>query len=217
MTDGIAARQMAESLRRAGHDVVRTSSGRETLWVAGVARPDLLVLDGALEDGDGFEVCHRLRVEHVETPVILLTNEDVLDERIRGLRIGADACVNRSLDLEELALRAATFLRHSPPLPNVLLRYRDVTLDVGAHQVVRDGRWINLDPTEFQLLHYLLRNLDVDMDGTSVVEHPWGEQHRSDSGLLASAVASLRAQADVGQPDLIHALRGIGFGMSDST
>jgi two-component system OmpR family response regulator len=203
-------------MRHAGHDVVRTNSGRKALRIARVIQPDLLILDLALEDGGGFEVCRQLRSERVNTPVILLTVEDSADERVRGLNIGADDCVNRTSALEELVARVAAVLhRGHPPSHVVLFRCGAVTLDPNAHQASRQGRWIHLRPTEFRLLHYFLRNLNTDLDRGLLIEHLWGGRFNGDDGLLAVAVSSLRKKIDVGRPKLIHTVRGVGYRMSE--
>jgi two-component system OmpR family response regulator len=192
------------------------NSGREALRMARVVQPDLLILDGALEDGDGFEVCRQLRSERVRTLVILLTAQDSADERVRGLHVGADDCLSRSSALEELVARVAVVLRRGhPPSPDLLLRCRDVTLDAAAHRVSRDGRWVHLQPIEFRLLLYFLRNLNVDLDRALLIEHLWGIRFSGDSGQLAIAVSSLRKKVDVVQPKLIHSVRGVGYRMSE--
>jgi two-component system OmpR family response regulator len=207
---------MAEEMQFAGHDVVRMNSGREALRLARVIQPDLIILDGALKDVDGFEVCRQLRSDHVRTPVILLTAQDSADERVRGLHIGADDCLSRTSALEELVVRVAVVLRRSHPLsPDLLFRCRDLTLDVGAHRVTRDGQWVHLQPTEFRLLHHFLLNLNVDLDRALLIKHLWGIRFSGDNGLLNIVVSSLRKKVDVGEPKLIHTVRGVGYRMSE--
>lgn len=216
LADDTLADPMVECMRQAGHEVVRTSSMRETLQMARVIQPDLLVLDGTFEDGEGIELCRLLRSERVNTPMILLTVEDSADERVRGLNLGADDCLSRRSALEELAARVAALLQRGHPSSRDLLRCGPITLDAGAHRVSRSGRWIHLQPTEFRLLLFFLRNLNVDLDRSLLIEQIWGSRYRGDYGLLAIAVSSLRKKVDVGQPKLIHTVRGFGYRMCDS-
>ena len=216
LADGLGAGQIAERMRHVGHEVVLTNSGRKALQLARVIQPDLLILDLALKGGGGFEVCRQLRSERVNTPVILLTVGDSADERVRGLNIGADDCLNRTSALEELVARVAAVLHRGHSLRDVVLfRCGAVTLDPNAHQVSRQGRWIHLRPTEFRLLHYFLRNMNIDLDRGLLIEHLWGARFNGDDGLLAVAVWSLRKKIDVGRPKLIHTVRGVGYRMSE--
>lgn len=213
LADDGRADPMVECMRQAGHEVVQTSTRQDALRMARVIQPDLLILDGALEDGEGFEVCRLLRSERVMTPVIMLTVEDSADERVHGLNLGADDCLSRKSALEELAARVAVVLHRGHPSSRSLLRCGPVTLDANAHRVSRDGRWIHLRPTEFRLLHFFLRNLNADLDRAILIEHLWGSRFSGDYGLLAIAVSSLRKKVDVGQTRLIHTVRGVGYRM----
>lgn len=204
---------MVECMRQAGHEVVQTSTSQDALRMARVMQPDLLILDGALQDGQGFEVCRLLRSERVMTPVIMLTIEDSADERVLGLNLGADDCLSRKSALEELAARVAVVLQRGRPPPRNLLRCGPVTLDANAHRVSREGYWIHLRPTEFRLLHFFLQNLNADLDRALLIEHLWGSRFTGDYGLLAIAVSSLRKKVDVGQTRLIHTIRGVGYRM----
>jgi DNA-binding response OmpR family regulator len=218
LANGTVAGPTAEAMWRAGHEVVRTNSAREALRMARVIQPDLLILDTDLEDDDGFAVCRQLRSERVTTPVILLTAQDSADERVRGLNIGADDCLSRTTDPEESVARVAAVLRRSHSTePDLLFRCRDITLDAGAYRVSRNGSWIHLQPTEFRLLLYFLRNLNVDLDRALLIEHLWGIPFSGDCGLLAIAVSSLRKKVDAGKPRLIHTVRGVGYRMSEPT
>jgi DNA-binding response OmpR family regulator len=116
LADDTLADPIKECMRQAGREVVRTSSRRETLQMVRAIQPDLLVLDGALEDSEGFEVCRLLRSERVNTAVILLTIENSADERAQGLNLGADDCPSRTSALDELMARVAANRIPTAPL-----------------------------------------------------------------------------------------------------
>jgi two-component system, OmpR family, response regulator len=208
---------MVAGLRRAGHEIVWTAStAQESLRMARAVHPELLLLDEALGDGGGFEVCRQLRSELARTPVILLTAHNNAENRIRGLRMGADDCLSRTSAPEEVALRVSAVLRRSRPLsPDLLFRCGSVTLDARAHRVSRDGRWVHLKPIEFRLLHCLLRHQDVDLDRVTLIDQLWSHRSGADDGVLTLAVSSLRKKVDVGPTKLIHTVRGVGYRMSD--
>jgi two-component system, OmpR family, response regulator len=209
---------MVEGLRHAGHEIVWTAStAQEALRMTRAVHPELLVLDQALEDGGGFEVCRQLRSELTRTPVILLTVGNGAEDRILGLRLGADDCLSRTSAPQEVALRVSAVLRRSRPLsPDLLFRCGSVTLDARAHRVSRDGRWVHLKPIEFRLLHCLLRHQDIDLDRVMLIDQLWGHRSGADDGVLTSTVSSLRKKVDVGQRKLIRTVRGVGYRMSDS-
>jgi two-component system OmpR family response regulator len=215
LADDIPAEPIVDCMMQAGHEVVRTNSGRQALQMTRALQPDLLILDGALDDGEGFEVCRILRSERVETPAILLTVEDSAIERVQGLNLGADDCLSRTSALGELTARVAVVLQRGHPSSRTLLRCGPVTLDATAHRVSRKGSWIHLQPTEFRLLTFFLRNLNVDLDRALLIEQLWGSRFSGDYGLLSIAVSSLRDKVDVGHPKLIHTIRGVGYRMTE--
>jgi DNA-binding response OmpR family regulator len=207
---------MAEGLRRVGHEIVWTAStAPDTLRTTRAVHPDLLLLDEALENGGGFEVCRQLRSELARTPIILLTAHNRAEDRIRGLRMGADDCLSRTSAPEEVALRVSAVLRRSRSLSPDLFRCGGVTLDARAHRVSRDGRWVHLKPIEFQLLHCFLRHPDIDLDRATLIGQLWGHRSGADDGVLTLAVSSLRKKVDGGQTKLIHTVRGVGYRLSD--
>ncbi len=215
--DGPRVGAVTEGLRRAGHTVACTDSGRDAARMTRATLPDLVILHRSLEDRDGFAVCRELRSENLTMPVIVLMDRDVADERIRGLHLGADDCVNQDSAVEELVLRVAAVLRRSRTDPaDQHLRCRHVVLDARGHRVSVDGRWIHLKPTEFRLLHFFLRNLDTDLHRSVLIEALWGERFSGDYGLLALAVSSLRKKIEVDQPKLIQTVRGVGYRMSEA-
>jgi two-component system OmpR family response regulator len=217
VADTSFAGAMVEGLRRSGHEIVGTAStAQDTLRMTRAVHPDLLLLDEALEEGGGFEVCRQLRSELARTPIILLTAHNRAEDRIRGLGMGADDCLSRTSAPEEVALRVSAVLRRSRALsPDHLFRCGRITLDARAHRVSRDGHWVHLKPIEFQLLHCFLRHQDRDLERVMLIEQLWGHRSRADDGVLTLAVSSLRKKVDVGQTKLIHTVRGVGYRMSD--
>jgi two-component system OmpR family response regulator len=147
---------VAASLRFLGFDVAVAENGTDALRLARATPFDLLILDVVLPDVDGFEIVRRLRREGNLVPVIFLTAKDTQDDKVTGLTIGGDDYMTKPFGLEELAARVRTVLRRTRPVPaEPVLIFADLTLDQDTYEVRRDGRLIELSPTEFRaaLLH----------------------------------------------------------------
>jgi two-component system OmpR family response regulator len=153
---------LSASLRLAGFEVATATGGLEALTAAQRHRPDLVVLDVMLPDLDGFDVARRLRSGGARTPVLFLTAKDATEDKIWGLTVGGDDYVTKPFSLEEVIARIRAVLRRTsaagPPPPPTRLRVADLELDEESHQVWRAGRRVQLSPTEFKLLRYLMTN-----------------------------------------------------------
>ena len=147
---------VAASLRFLGFEVAIAENGTDALRLARANPFDLLILDVVLPDIDGFEIVRRLRRDGNLVPVIFLTAKDTQDDKVTGLTIGGDDYMTKPFGLEELAARVRTVLRRTRPAPaEPVLTFADLTLDQDTYEVRRDGRLIELSPTEFRLLRYL--------------------------------------------------------------
>ena len=137
-------------------------------------QPDLVILDVMLPDLDGFEVCRRLRSDGSRVPVLFLTARDDTDDRVRGLTLGGDDYLVKPFSLEELVARVHAILRRTNDQHNdSILRCEDLVMDDDAHRVVRAGQTVDLSPTEYNLLRFLLANQGRVMSKAQILDHVW--------------------------------------------
>jgi two-component system response regulator MprA len=169
------------------------------------AQPELVILDVGLPDGDGFELLTSLRTE-TDVPVIMLTARGELDDRIRGLDLGADDYIAKPFHFEELLARVRAHLRRRSPKEEVL-SISDVRLDPRTREVGRGGRRIELTGREYELLELFLRHPGEILSKESILDRLWG--YAFDDNLVEVYVGYLRRK--LGEPPLIDTLRGAGY------
>ncbi|MEV4573312.1 response regulator transcription factor [Nonomuraea jabiensis] len=200
---------LSQTLRLVSFEVRTAETGAEAVRAAREFDPDIVVLDVMLEDFDGFEVARRLG-ERV--PVLFLTARDRVEDRVQGLTLGADDYVAKPFSLEEVVLRIRAILRRCRSTPrNDVLRYADLELDPAAHQVSRAGVPVDLSPTEFNLLEYLLTNAGRVVSKAQILDSVWHYDFDGDSSIVESYVYYLRKKIDKWEPQLIHTVRGVGY------
>jgi two-component system OmpR family response regulator len=203
------------SLRYVGFEVAGALSGAEGLALARSFEPDLVILDVMLPDILGYDVLLALRRDS-DAPVLFLTARDSVEDRIHGLTHGADDYVTKPFSLEEVVARVGAILRRSKAgsaavaAPDVL-RYGDLSMDEDGHEVWRQGQLINLSPTEFALLRFLLRNAGRVMSRAQILEHVWHYDFNGDSSVVDSYIRYLRRKVDTIDPPLIETVRGVGY------
>ncbi|MFV2021244.1 response regulator transcription factor [Micromonospora sp. LOL_023] len=204
---------LSASLRFAGFDVATATSGSAALNAARERRPDLVVLDVMLPDLDGFEVIRMMREAGTRTPVVFLTARDATDDKIRGLTLGGDDYVTKPFSLEELTARIRAVLRRTSNGNQVTARltFADLELDEETHEVYRAGKRVQLSPTEFKLLRYLMLNANRVLSKAQILDHVWNYDFRGDDNIVESYISYLRRKVDNTQPRLIHTLRGVGY------
>ncbi|MBI0297315.1 response regulator transcription factor [Streptomyces sp. PRKS01-29] len=208
---------LSASLRLAGFAVVAVATGEQALAAVRERRPDLIVLDVMLPDIDGFEVVHRLRGQRPlavagHPPVLFLTARDAPEDRISGLRAGGDDYVTKPFNLEELVLRIRAILRRvSGRQSDGRLVVGELELDPDSHQVTRGGQPVRLSPTEFSLLRVLMENAGQVLSKSQLLELVWQYDFGGDDSIVASYVSYLRRKVDLGEPKLIHTVRGTGY------
>jgi two-component system, OmpR family, response regulator len=210
---------LSATLRLIDFDVRVAGGGHEALATAVEFEPDLVVLDVMLPDLDGFQVAQRLRAgSGPGVPVLFLTARDTVEDRISGLTVGADDYVTKPFSLEEVVLRIRAILRRSRIEPSGegdggVLRYADLELDEDAHEVRRGGRLVDLSPTEFNLLRYLLVNAGRVVSKAQILDRVWSYDFGGDGRIVESYVYYLRKKIDCWEPPLIHTVRGVGYAL----
>ena len=206
---------IATSLKFVGFDVRTAANGAQALQIAQEFKPHALILDVMLPDQNGFEVCRQLRSEGHNVGVLFLTAKDSVEDKIAGLTIGGDDYVTKPFSLEELVARLRALLRRTGAtevMPDEeKIRFADLELDEATHEVRRAGNLIDLSPTEFLLLRYLMINADRVVSKAQILDHVWQYDFRGDMGIVETYVSYLRKKVDIYEPALIHTVRGVGY------
>lgn len=205
---------LATSLRFAGFEVEVAGDGAAALDAVHRIDPDLIVLDVMLPDTDGFEVAAKLRAAERHVPILFLTARDSLDDKLKGLTVGGDDYVTKPFSLEEVIARIRVVLRRTRdvPMAESVLRFADLELDEEGHEVRRAGKSIDVSPTEFKLLRYLMLNPNRVLSKAQILDHVWDYDFRGEMGIVESYISYLRRKIDTeGLPTLIHTKRGFGY------
>ncbi len=207
------AHLVASALRFDGFEALTADSGLRALAAVAQHSPDLVVLDVMLGDLDGVEVLRRLRTGGSDVPVVFLTARDARDDRVDGLRAGADDYVVKPFSVEELLARVHAVLRRTAPVepPSSLLRVADLELSEESREVRRAGADVQLTPTEFELLRYLMRNERVVLSKSQILERVWRYDFQGRSNIVELYIGYLRRKVDAVEPHLIHTIRGVGY------
>jgi two-component system OmpR family response regulator len=211
--------KMADILQRGlqeeGYAVDTTGEGDEAIWMANENDYDGIVLDVMIPGPDGIEVCRRLREESVWTPILMLTARAAIQDRVRGLDVGADDYLIKPFSFEELLARLRALLRRGPVERPAQLQVADVVLDPAAHRVERAGREITLTPKEFALLEFLMRHPGEVLTRTRIREHVWDWGFDGASNVVDVYVRYLRQKIDgTSGASLIRTVRGVGYSIS---
>lgn len=211
-------RKLADVLRAAlqaeGYDIVLSATGEEGFYRANAELFDLVLLDLMLPGRSGLEILHTLRQRRIETPVLVLTARDGVDDRVRGLDLGADDYLVKPFALPELLARVRALLRRGRPSDLFRLKAADLELDVVARRVVRGERIVELTVREFDLLEYLLRHQGHLVSREMLARDVWKEPRRATplDNVIDVQMGRLRRKVDhEGAARLIHTVRGVGF------
>ena len=205
---------LATSLRFAGFEVHVAADGATALKQAATHQPDLVVLDVMLPDMDGFTVTRKLRDSGRVLPIVFVTARDSVEDKIKGLTVGGDDYVTKPFSLEEVIARIRAVLRRTRGViddDGATLRFHDLELDEDSHEVRRGKRAIEISPTEFKLLRYLMLNPNRVLSKAQILDHVWDYDFRGQSGIVESYISYLRRKVDVEEPALIQTRRGVGY------
>ncbi|OFN44673.1 DNA-binding response regulator [Corynebacterium sp. HMSC072G08] len=203
------------SLKFQGFNVHTANSGTEALRIAREINPDAYILDVMMPGMDGFELLGKLRQEGLDGPVLYLTAKDSVDQRIHGLTIGADDYVTKPFSLEEVITRLRVILRRGAVADDMTsdatMTYADLTLNDDTHEVTKSGEIVDLSPTEFNLLRYLMQNKEVVLSKAKILDNVWHYDFGGDGNVVESYISYLRRKIDTGDTPLIHTVRGVGY------
>jgi two-component system, OmpR family, response regulator len=206
---------VAASLRFLGFAVTTAQTGTDALRLARDRPFDLLVLDVMLPGTDGFDVVRRLRRDGSRVPVIFLTARDTQADKVTGLTLGGDDYLTKPFGLEELAARIRTVLRRTRASESVgpVLTFADIELDQDSYEVRRDGNLVDLSPTEFRLLRYLMLNPGRVLTRPQILDHVWDYDFGGSSTVVSTYVAYVRRKLARYGPDVIHTQRAVGYSL----
>lgn len=211
--DAKVAEYVAEGFRRVGYVSSYAVDGEDGLSAILHGGYDLAVLDIMLPKIDGLEVLRRARGAGVSTPVIVLSARGGVEAKIEGLKAGGDDYLAKPFSITELVARAQALLRRSSSAPEMtVLRVADLEMDLVTHRVTRAGRRIDLQPLEYQLLEYLLRNKGRVVSKTTIMERVWDYSFDPHTNVVEARVSHLRSKiGNPGEKELLHTMRRFGY------
>jgi len=190
--------------------------GKEALEKAEINNYDLIILDIMLPKMDGIEVCKKLREDKIETPIIMLTARNTIEDRVRGLDVGADDYLVKPFAFGELLARIRALLRREKTVKNTKLQVGDLTLNPATHEIFRGNKEIPLSSKEYRLLDYMMRRPGHVCTRTMIGEHVWGYNFKDDSNVIDVYISYLRRKLDKGfKTRLIHTVRDVGYKIQD--
>ncbi|MBP1749223.1 MAG: heavy metal response regulator transcription factor [Deltaproteobacteria bacterium] len=191
-------------------------TGVDGLHMAETGEYQVIVLDIMLPDIDGWGIMRQLRERGNTTPVIFLTARDSVDDRVKGLELGADDYLVKPFAFSELLARVRTILRREPERQPEVLRISDMEIDLSRHKATRQGRRVDLSPKEFLILWLLARHAGEVLTRTFLSERVWDINFDSDTNVVDVAIRRLRKKVDDPFPiKLIHTVRGVGYVLED--
>jgi DNA-binding response OmpR family regulator len=203
-------------LEEQGYAVDAVFNGHEALEWAEAAEYDVIVLDILLPELDGLSVCRDLRGRGDNTPILILTARDTVDDRVVGLDAGADDYLVKPFALKELLARLRALTRRTGEVPkSPVFLVANLTLDTATHRVSRDGKIIDLPAKEFAVLECLMRSAGRVLTRTQIAEHVWSYDTYNQSNIVDVYIRNLRRKIDdTFEPKLLHTLRGVGYHLS---
>ncbi|MEF2966892.1 response regulator transcription factor [Paenibacillus sp. M1] len=198
-----------------GYEVHTARNGAEGLSMVIAADPDLIILDVMMPQIDGFEVCRRLREGGSTVPVLMLTAKDEVENRVKGLDIGADDYLVKPFALEELLARVRALLRRKEPADDGgghRLTFEDIVMDMDSREVLRSGQRLELTAKEFDLLHLFMQNPKRLLTRDQIMDKIWGYDYSGESNVLEVYIAMLRQKTEeFGGKRVIQTIRGAGY------
>ncbi|WP_106639821.1 phosphate regulon transcriptional regulator PhoB [Allosphingosinicella vermicomposti] len=215
--DAPLAQLLTYNFEREDFEVQHTPSGEEGLVLAQEFQPDVILLDWMLEELSGIEVCRRLRRtgNTANIPIVMLTARGEEADRVRGLETGADDYVTKPFSPRELVARVKAVLRRvRPALAGAMLNYADVEMDIATHKVRRNGRVVQLGPTEFRLLKHFMEHPGRVFSRERLLDSVWGRDADIEARTVDVHIRRLRlALNDFGGKDLVRTVRSAGYAL----
>src|SRR2546421_4505627 len=203
---------LRDGLRAERIDATLTTAYSDGLGQATSGDYDVIILDVRLPGGSGYDLCAKLRHQGVTTPVLMLTALDAVDDRVRGLEVGADDYLTKPFAFRELLARLKALARRRPALTPAVYRIADLEVDLAARRVRRGDSVLTLSAKEFALLELFVTHPGQVLDRATITAHVWDDNHDPFTNVLEVLVRRLRRKIDDGfEPKLITTLRGAGY------
>jgi two-component system OmpR family response regulator len=205
---------LATSLRFAGFDIQTAANGTAAVTAVTRSEPDINLLDVMLPDMNGFSVTKKLRSAGIQAPILFLTARDEVEDKITGLTVGGDDYLTKPFSLDEVVARIQAILRRtkSAEAEPALIDAGPVVINQDAHEVSVEGTLVDLSPTEYKLLRFLVMNADRVLTKAQILDHVWEYDFNGDMGIVESYVSYLRKKIDpISSRPLIQTKRGVGY------
>ena len=200
------------TLKFVGFEVETASNGHQAMAKVPNFIPEVVLLDVMLPDTTGFDLLQRMRNNGVDVPVLFITARDATEDKIEGFKLGGDDYITKPFSLEEVVARINAVLRRARPVgEGKALRYADLELNEETHQVIRGDARIDLSPTEFKLLYFLLLNSEKVMSKAQILDYVWQYDFGGDANVVETYISYLRKKIDRFDPPLIHTVRMVGY------
>lgn len=211
--DHVIASYIEKGLHEAGHSVLCAADGVDGLDCALNEHFDVAIIDIMLPSLDGLSIIEKMREQKIKTPVLILSAKRTVDDRVGGLRKGGDDYLTKPFSFTELLARLeALYRRAHDSEPATLLELADLQLDLLSRWVTRGGKRIDLQPKEFALLEYLIRNAGHVVSKTMIMERVWNYNFDPCTNIVEARISKLREKVDKGfEAQLIHTIRGSGY------
>lgn len=204
---------LTTSLRFAGFTIRSVGNGAAAISAVIEEEPDLIILDVMLPDMNGFSVTKRLREAGYTSPILFLTAKDDTEDKITGLTVGGDDYVTKPFSLDEIVARIKAILRRTMQVDEeAQLTVGEISLDQDTHEVIVNGAEVDLSPTEFKLLRYMMLNPNRVLSKAQILDHVWEYDFQGDAGIVESYISYLRRKIDQYTTEpMIQTKRGFGY------
>lgn len=214
--DPYLSKSIKKGLENLQYAIDCVDNGQEAVSIADCVDYDLIILDVLLPTLDGFEVCKQLRRRHLQTPILFLTALGGVDERVKGLDLGADDYLTKPFAFRELEARIRALLRRESPSKTNELNFLDITLNIQTHKVQRGSEQLILTAKEFALLEVFMRYPRQVLSRTMIAEHLWNIDAENLSNVIDVYIGYLRRKlCERGEPNVIHTVRGFGYQLKE--
>lgn len=216
--DPVISSFVAKGLKEAGFAVDSVADGEDGLHLAVVEPYDAVIVDLMLPKLDGLSLITSLRETKPNIPILILSAKRSVDDRVKGLQTGSDDYLTKPFAFSELLARVQALIRRATGVPDpARLRVADLVMDLLSREVVRSGRTVDLQPREFILLEYLMRNAGRVVSKTMIMEHVWDLNFDPGTNIVEARISKLRDKIDRGRDKkLIHTIRGAGYVLKEA-
>ena len=205
---------LSTSLRFAGFSTHAVGNGADAVAAAEKADPDIILLDVMLPDMNGFSVTKKIRSMGIMAPVLFLTARDETEDKVTGLTVGGDDYMTKPFSLDEIVARINAILRRTKQAAQeeAILEVGEIRINQDAHEVFVNGELVDLSPTEYKLLRFLMSNANRVLSKDQILDHVWEYDFGGEQGIVESYVSYLRKKLDpLTTAPLIHTKRGVGY------